>query len=451
MSTATKEPPTDGVLSAADLPSPEERWATGKACRKQTSRAAHAQWRPPANRSDPVLLLQQSSKGRITDLVPIRYGRMLVSPFAFLRGSSIVMAHDLAATPVTGMQVQLCGDAHLANFGVYASPERNLLFDLNDFDETLPGPWEYDIKRLATSFVVAGRSRNMRNPAAGKPLSRVPFPIAGTCESTAGWACSMSGIRGWTPRLPSRCSGVPTARSGRSIWRKHGRRNRLQALSKLVAIHKGQMRIVDNPPLVHHVGDATLRKALPRLIDGYCQSLQEDRRGLVERYRFVDFALKVVGVGSVGTHCYIVLLDSSHREDPLFLQIKEAQASVLEPATDRADTGNHGFRVVSGQRQMQSASDIFLGWTCDGGRDYYVRQLRDMKGAADLEAMDATDLPTTPACAGGCWPGLTPAPVIRPLWRATSARATSSTRPSPPSPTPTPTRPSATLTPSKQL
>jgi uncharacterized protein (DUF2252 family) len=392
MSTATKEPPTDGVLSIGALPSPEERWATGKACRKPTPRAAHAQWRPPANRIDPVLLLQQSSKGRIADLVPIRYGRMLVSPFAFLRGSAIVMAHDLAATPVTGMQVQLCGDAHLANFGVYASPERNLLFDLNDFDETLPGPWEYDIKRLATSFVVAGRSYHIRGAACREAAVACAFSYRRHLREYS----RMGLLDVWYSRVDAEAALKVFRRAEGEIGpldlEKARRRNRLQALSKLVAIQKGQMRIVDNPPLVHHIGDSTLRKALPRLIDGYCQSLQEDRRGLVERYRFVDFALKVVGVGSVGTHCYIVLLDSSHREDPLFLQIKEAQASVLEPGTDRAVTCNHGFRVVRGQRLMQSASDIFLGWTCDGGRDYYVRQLRDMKGAADLEAMDATDL-----------------------------------------------------------
>ena len=304
------------------------------------------------------------------------------------------MAHDLASTLVSGLQVQICGDAHLSNFGVYASPERNLLFDVNDFDETLPGPWEYDVKRLATSFVVAGRSYRMS---------------AGHCREAAV-ACAASYRRHMRDysgigMLDLWYSRVDAEAALRVFRRTEGtgdtapldlararRRNRLQALSKLVQIHKGQMRIVDNPPLVHHVSDAGLSGKLTKLMAGYCQSLQEDRRNLVERYRLVDFALKVVGVGSVGTHCYILLLDSSHHEDPLFLQIKEAQASVLEPQVVASSAGNHGFRVVSGQRLMQSASDIFLGWTSDGGRDFYVRQLRDMKGAANLEAMHGADL-----------------------------------------------------------
>jgi uncharacterized protein (DUF2252 family) len=394
MSAVVKEHPGDCILNAEQMPSPQERWASGKARRKQTPRADHAHWRPPAKRADSVALLEQSSQGRIADLVPIRYGRMLPSPFTFLRGSAALMAHDLASTPITGLQVQLCGDAHLANFGVYASPERNLLFDVNDFDETLPGPWEYDIKRLATSFVVAGLSYRIS---------------AQNCRAAAA-ACArayrrhmrdysqMGLLDVWYSRVNAEAALAVFRRSdsegaGQPLdLDKARRRNRLQALSKLVTIRKGQMRIVDNPPLVHHVPDTGLRESLHRLVGGYCRSLQEDRRWLVERYRLVDFALKVVGVGSVGTHCYIVLLESCHREDPLLLQVKEARASVLEPAAGRVTSSNNGLRVVTGQRLMQSSSDIFLGWTSEGGRDFYVRQLRDMKGAANVEAMNGTDL-----------------------------------------------------------
>jgi uncharacterized protein (DUF2252 family) len=394
MSTAMKDQTADRVLDSAILPSPTERWASGKARRKQTPRDSQGLWRPPAKRADPVALLEQSSKSRIPELVPIRFGRMLASPFAFLRGSAIVMAHDLAATPCTGMQVQLCGDAHLANFGVYASPERNLLFDLNDFDETLPGPWECDVKRLATSFVVAGRSYNISASHCREAAAACAFSY----RRHMRFYSEMSLLDVWYSRVDAEAALKVFRRSDTEgadkplDLEKARRRNRLQALSKLVAIRKGQMQIVDNPPLVHHVPDTGLKELLRRMVGGYCRSLQEDRRWLVERYRLVDFALKVVGVGSVGTHCYIVLLDSCHHEDPLLLQVKEARASVLEALAGRARSGNFGFRVVTGQRLMQSSSDIFLGWTCDGGRDFYVRQLRDMKGAANLEAMNGTDL-----------------------------------------------------------
>jgi uncharacterized protein (DUF2252 family) len=392
MSTTTKDSATDGVGFVAALPNLEQRWAMGKARRKLTPRAAHAEWRPLVNRVDPLTLLEQSSKRRIPDLVPIRYGRMLASPFTFLRGSPIVMAHDLAATPITGLQVQLCGDAHLANFGVYASPERNLLFDLNDFDETLPGPWEFDIKRLATSFVVAGRTNGIR----GEHCREAAVACAFSYRRHLREYSQMGLLDVWYARVDAEAAMRVFRRAdggcGPLDLEKARRHNRLQAISKLVAIHDGQMHIVDNPPLIRHVDGTALSKSLPRLLESYCQSLQDDRRGLVERYRLVDFALKVVGVGSVGTHCYIILFDSSHHEDPLLLQIKEAQASVLEPPASQAHAGNHGFRVVRGQRLVQSASDIFLGWTSEGGRDYYVRQLRDIKGAADLEAMDGTDL-----------------------------------------------------------
>jgi len=400
MSSPTSTLPTDDAdASSADpvpvapaLPTPRERLAEGKARREQTPRTAHADWQPAGNRADPIALLEESSRTRLQDLVPIRYGRMLASPFTFLRGSPIVMATDLAATPVSDVFVQACGDAHLMNFGLYASPERSLLFDLNDFDETLPGPWEWDIKRLAASCVVAGRSNGVRDQ---------------NCVDAA-WACARSyrermreysGMRLldiWYSRVDAQTAlrvfhGNGRKDMSRTLDRGR-RRNSLEALSKLATVSDGGLHIVDDPPLVRHLNDESLGLTLRRFFRGYYGSLQDDRRALIERYRFVDFALKVVGVGSVGTRCFIVLFDGSHSADPLFLQVKEAQASVLEPHLDRSRFKNHGRRVVNGQRLMQSASDIFLGWSSEGGHDYYVRQLRDMKATADLDAMSGTDL-----------------------------------------------------------
>ncbi len=384
--------PAEPLAVAPTLATPDQRLTAGKALRAKVSRASHAAWRPPADRADPITLLEESSRTRLQRLVPIRYGRMMASPFAFLRGSPVVMAHDLAGTPVTGLRVQACGDAHLMNFGVYASPERNLLFDLNDFDETLPGPWEWDVKRLAASCVVAGRSYSIGNHA---------------CEEAAR-ACvrsyrqrireysQMRLLEVWYSRVDAEAAlKVFHAGNGKAFSRtldKGRRRNSLQALSKLAAVKDGRLCIVEDPPLVTHVPEQELGEAVRRFFPSYYASLQDDRRFLLERYRFVDFALKVVGVGSVGTRCFIVLLDSSHSEDPLFLQIKEAGPSVLEAHLGPSRFHNHGRRVVTGQRLMQSASDIFLGWSNEGEHDFYVRQLRDMKATADLEGMAAGDL-----------------------------------------------------------
>ena len=386
--TARREP----VPTSPPLPTPKERRAAGKARRQPTARSAHAPWQPAANRADPIALLEESSRPRLPELIPIRYGRMLASPFAFLRGSPVVMAHDLAATPVSGIRVQLCGDAHLMNFGVYASPERNLLFDLNDFDETLPGPWEWDVKRLAASCVVAGRSY-----AFG---TRHGVDAARACvrsyRQRMRHYSKMSWLDLWYSRVDAAAALAVFRRGARgSMTRtlnKVRRRNSLQALSRLAAVRNGRLRIVEDPPLVTHLSDRGLAESLARFFHGYYTSLQDDRRLLLDRYRFVDFARKVVGVGSVGTRCFIVLLDGSHNQDPLFLQIKEALASILEPHLGRARQRNHGRRVVDGQRLVQSASDIFLGWSSEGGHDYYVRQLRDMKATADLAAMSAADL-----------------------------------------------------------
>jgi uncharacterized protein (DUF2252 family) len=379
------------VPLAPCLPTPKERLAEGKARRAQAPRSAHSCWEPAANRADPIALLEESSQQRLQHLIPIRYGRMLASPFTFLRGSPIVMAHDLASTPVSGIRVQACGDAHLMNFGLYASPERSLLFDVNDFDETLPGPWEWDVKRLAASCVVSGRSHGMN--ARG-----CLYAARGCARSYRERMREYSGMRlldVWYSRVDAEAAlkvfrGVGRKEVSRT-FDKSRRSTSLQALSKLADLGNGRLHIVENLPLVQRVNDEHLSESLRRFFRSYYSSLQEDRRALLERYRLVDFALKVVGVGSVGTRCFIVLLDGSHSDDPLFLQIKEAQASILEQYQGRSPHHNHGRRVVLGQRLMQSTSDIFLGWASDGGYDYYVRQLRDMKGTADVEHMSGED------------------------------------------------------------
>jgi uncharacterized protein (DUF2252 family) len=317
---------------------------------------------------------------------------MLVSPFAFLRGSPTVMAHDLAKSPVSGIKVQACGDAHLMNFGVFASPERNLLFDLNDFDETLPGPWEWDLKRLSTSCVVAGRSHGIRERDCGDAARAT----ARLYRQRMYEYSNMRLLDIWYSRVDAQTVfDVVSRRSRKELaedLNKARHRTSLQALSKLADVIDGHLRIVETPPLICHVHEQNVNEGLRRCFRGYYDSLSDDHRKLVERYRFVDVALKVVGVGSVGTRCYIMLFDASDYEDPLFLQLKEAQPSVLEPYVGRSRYHNHGRRVVVGQRLMQAATDIFLGWSSDGEHDYYVRQLRDMKGSADLEVMTGRDL-----------------------------------------------------------
>jgi uncharacterized protein (DUF2252 family) len=399
MTSATQAPPGDEstaplepVPVAPPRPTPKERLAEGKARRAQVARSAHADWQPPADRPDPVALLEESSRSRVPELIPIRYGRILDSPFAFLRGSPIVMAHDLAATPVSGLTVQCCGDAHLANFGVYASPERRLLFDLNDFDETLPGPWEWDVKRLATSCVVAGRANGVR----GQDCLDAARDSGRSYRERMREYGRMRLLDVWYSRVDAKAALELFSRSDHRspAWeRKEAkRRNSLGALAKLAEVRGGLLRIVDDPPIVEHLKDEDVGALIRRLLRGYHRSLQDDRRALLDRYRFVDFARKVVGVGSVGTRSYVVLFDSSHSKDPLFLQIKEAESSVLEPHVEASQFRNHGHRVVSGQRLMQSASDIFLGWSKEGEHNYYVRQLRDMKATANLAGMSGSDL-----------------------------------------------------------
>jgi uncharacterized protein (DUF2252 family) len=331
--------------------------------------------------------LEEQNRSRLSHLVPLRYARMAASPFAFLRGSAVVMAQDLAATPVTGIPVQVCGDAHLSNFGIYATPERNQVFDVNDFDETLPGPWEWDIKRFAASIVVAGRTN-------GFPAATNRRAVLNGVQSYREhiWKYSeMRHIDVWYSRIDYENSLQFVRRTFRWYIEKQREKSRqrssLQAFPKLTMQVDGQHRIKDDPPLITHLDDEELSQQLRGLVEAYRPTVQEDRRVLLGKYQCVDVARKVVGVGSVGTRCYIILLLGNDSNDPLLLQIKEAQASVLERHLGPSIYPNHAQRVVSGQRLMQAASDLFLGWTQLGPTDYYIRQLRDMKLSVSLETL----------------------------------------------------------------
>ncbi len=380
------------VPLAPALPSPAERLLGGKASRERIPRQNHGSWKPADNRPDPIDLLIQSNLPCLRELVPIRYGRMLESPFTFLRGSPIVMAADLACTPVTGFQAQLCGDAHLRNFGVYASPERNLLFDINDFDETLPGPWEWDLKRLGASFFVAGRCNGFREDQCANAVRICTRSYRKRMRQYS----EMRVLDVWYSRVDAESALQVFRETGRKDWsrelQKARNRNSLQAISKIATVVDGRLRLVEHPPILTHPEDERLSDHLRILFRGYLASLPDDRRMLLERYRFMDFARKVVGIGSVGTRCYVVLLDSSHHGDPLLLQVKEAQESILEPHLGQSQFRNHGHRVVTGQHLMQAASDIFLGWASIDGHHCYFRILRDMKGAAEVEKMSPRDL-----------------------------------------------------------
>jgi uncharacterized protein (DUF2252 family) len=377
----------------------QERRESGQAARRTVPRGSHAQWAAMSDRPDPVDLLEAQARDRIPELVPIRHARMMASPFAFLRGSAVVMAPDLASTPNSGIQAQLCGDAHLLNFGAYASPERALLFDLNDFDETLPGPWEWDLKRLAASFVVAGRDNgfdatNCREAAQASVASyRRRMAELSEMGELEVWY-SRVGEEQVRDLLTEARAGKKTTKKLSKNVRKARGRDSLQALSKLTRVVDGRRRIIDDPPLLVRIPEGDeIRAQVYAILQSYKRTLQEDRRHLLDRYRFVDAARKVVGVGSVGTRAYVVLLEGRDRDDPLFLQIKEAGASVLERYVESSPYEHHGHRVVAGQRLMQAASDIFLGWfRGTGGRDFYWRQLKDMKGSVIVESMSADEL-----------------------------------------------------------
>ncbi|MFD0368049.1 DUF2252 domain-containing protein [Streptomyces sp. NPDC127114] len=370
------------------MATPSERAERGKAARKRVPRSSHGRWIPSSQRPDPVTVLERESVDRLPDLVPIRYGRMMVSPFAFLRGAAAVMAADLAAQRHTGLTVQLCGDAHLLNFGVYASPERTLLFDVNDFDETLPGPFEWDVKRLAASVAVAA----LQNGTTKAKAHRAAQVAAESYRLDMRRLAALGELDVWYERiaaddLTALVRGAANRSRLEDRLARARRRTSLQVLDKLTVKDGAGRRIVDDPPLLERVTDID-RVTLGKIFSDYRSSLAEERRLLLDRFRFVDAARKVVGVGSVGSRCFILLLEGRDDGDPLFLQIKEAGESVLEEYLTPSPYTHHGHRVVSGQRLIQAASDIFLGWmTGPEERHFYWRQLRDMKGSAEVETM----------------------------------------------------------------
>jgi uncharacterized protein (DUF2252 family) len=380
-----------------------ERAARGKAARAEVSRSSHGEWEPSTARPDPVELLQEQAASRVPELIPIRYGRMLVSPFTFYRGAAYLMASDLSHGPRSGLQAQLCGDAHLSNFGIYAAPDRRLVFSVNDFDETLPGPFEWDVKRLVASFEVAGRDRGFDT----KTRAKINAAVSAAYREAMSAYEEMTNLDIWYDRVDVETVVEGFRAMANAEQRKRMEKNlaksrtkdSLAAFNKLTQVVDGERRIVSNPPLIvpidEFAGDdaGRVRDAIQNLIRAYRRTLAGDRRRLLERYRFVDLARKVVGVGSVGTRAWIVLMLGRDGDDPLFLQAKEAQASVLEPFVGKSEYANHGQRVVEGQRLMQAASDIFLGWihteeSLDGQpRDFYLRQLWDAKGSALVELM----------------------------------------------------------------
>jgi uncharacterized protein (DUF2252 family) len=404
-------------------PSVDERTAKGREAARLAPPSIHSGWKPAADRPDPVALLEAQNLTREPDLVPVRHGRMMVSPFTFYRGAAKIMAADLADTPVAGLDAQLCGDAHLSNFGLFASPERILMFDLNDFDETLPGPFEYDVKRMAASFTIAARNNGFSKAdtraatLASVAAYREAMASFGQMGTMDIWYAHldedevMKGVRGTVAGIAKGQKGKKGKKGeADKKWAKQREkvaektrekahtRDSLQALSKLAEVVDGKYRIVSQPPVVVPERDllATFGlspdeadQAIREQFRSYRATLQDDRRQLLERFEIVDAARKVVGVGSVGTRAFIVLLQGRDAKDPLFLQIKEATASVLEEHLGKSKYRQHGERVVQGQRMMQAASDIYLGWTkgLDVRRHYYWRQLRDMKGSIEVETL----------------------------------------------------------------
>jgi uncharacterized protein (DUF2252 family) len=405
--------PTTEMSSAPAHLSTEERVGVGKAARTRAARAAHGTWEASSSRPDPVTLLESQAESRVQELVPIRYGRMLVSPFTFYRGAALIMASDLASTPRSGLNVQACGDAHLSNFGVYASAERNLVFDVNDFDETLPGPWEWDVKRLAASLTIAGRDRGFSDPERnGVVLDavsgyRTEMAKLATMKDLDVWYARMDiekvlsdvgGEFGLGKKYDDHSLSKAKVKADKTLA-KARTRDSMQALDKLTQVVDGETRFVSDPPLLVPIEEllsedqsAVLNERMHDLLIRYRHTLQSDRRRLLEQFRFVSIARKVVGVGSVGTRAWVILMVGSDGQDPLLLQAKEAQRSVLAEFVGESHYPNQGERVVSGQHLMQASSDIFLGWDDVEGidgvpRDFYIRQLRDWKGSADTDQM----------------------------------------------------------------
>ena len=409
MATATatsrkKEAPSaDGAGGTLHL-SVDERVARGRAARAEVPRASHATFTPSTERPDPLKVLEDQATTRVPELVPIRYGRMLVSPFTFYRGAAMIMASDLAATPRSGLTVQCCGDAHLSNFGVFGSPERRLVFDLNDFDETLPGPWEWDVKRLAVSMAIAA----LNNGYPTKDRERIVLGTVEAYRNAMRDFAAMSKLAVWYAHIDiettleemrAQLKEKMLKRTGKTLA-KARTRDSMSAFEKLTEMVDGEPRIASQAPLVVPIrelvsaddGGQTV-ETLQRLLHSYRDTMDPDRRALLDEFKLVDLARKVVGVGSVGTRAWIALLLGRDAQDPLFLQMKEAEPAVFEPFLGPSGFANHGERVVTGQRLMQASSDIFLGWVhndsgLDGReRDFYVRQLRDWKGSAEVEQM----------------------------------------------------------------
>jgi uncharacterized protein (DUF2252 family) len=392
--TVDRDRPTRGRSSPPkqDLETRDERIERGIALRHVLPRGAHEAWKPAPHR-DVIELLERSNAGRLPDLIPIRFGRMRQSPFAFLRGSAAVMAHDLATLPITGVRVQACGDCHLANFGLFATPERRLVFDVNDFDETLPAPWEWDLKRLCASAAVAARASQLSDEDARDVVRACALSYRERLRAYS----RMSPLEVWYARLEARdlIEQAPNAktRARRKALAKEAQgRIAENVFPKITTEADHRRRIVDQPPLIFHVAKKDGEERVRNALAVYRATLPRERRVLFDRYQLVDVAMKVIGVGSVGTRCFVGLFLSGDGE-PLLLQFKEAGHSVLEPYAGKSDCENQGARVVVGQRLMQSSSDIFLGWShVPGGRDFYVRQLRDMKLSIPLEDVTRAQL-----------------------------------------------------------
>lgn len=399
--------PPEDILQPGDshLPSVAQREASGLADRERAPLASLGDYAPAPARPDPVALLQDQAQSRVPELVPVRYGRMLASPFTFYRGAALIMASDLSSGPRSPMQAQLCGDAHLSNFGAFASPERHLIFDINDFDETNPGPFEWDVKRLVTSFEVAGRERGFAKKERNELLRSTTEGYLTTMHALAAqgnldvWYATLD-VDSMLQTLRPHLDKSARKQSGKRLAKARSR-NSLQAADKLTRVVDGARRFIDDPPVIERAETllartdadaASVTEAMPGAWQQYADSLPPDRQHLLAGYEFVDLARKVVGVGSVGTRAWVLLMQGRDTADLLLLQIKEAQASVLEAFTEPSAYRQHGERVVQGQRLLQSASDIFLGWSHLLGTDYYLRQLRDWKVSVDVDTLDPAGL-----------------------------------------------------------